>query len=283
MSLRPQNEPEHQSKSLHKTDDYWCTPLTRQLELSDLPDRVKLIKRLKRCAQYRRNGLNSGKVKNFCNLRYLCRFCSVRDANNIAQQYAEKILDLMIRFELCPIFMTLSPRPGVDLVQQLEQVEEILGRIRQQRKNHFSHGKRFNEFCRFQSALVSLEVKRTDDGSLWFPHVHGIFLNQFPTPRFNKTKLDAEWLAISGAEKRPEVKNTTAGRLFRDWQRSGSIPDEIKDKIKRDLRRMIRYPLKPLRFCLQDLIAVHSAMRGRHRIREWPMPKIQRSIPASKV
>jgi hypothetical protein len=257
--------------------------MIEQLEQSDSPEHSKLIRRLKNCAQYRRYGLDSGKKPNFCKLRYLCRFCSVRDANNIARQYAKKILDLMIRFELCPIWMTLSPRPGSDLVLQLAQLEQLLTKIRQQRKNHFSHAKGFTEFCRSRYAMLILEVKRTKDGQLWFPHVHAIVLNQLPDSMFIRSNLNNEWEKISGSEVRPDLSMTTAGRLFRNWQRSGSISDEMKVKILRDLERMIRYALKPLPLSLPDQISVHSAMRGRHRIREWTMAKSQREIPSSKV
>ncbi len=270
MAEDPQSNFEHQSTSIHKTEEYWCTSMIQQLELSD---RRKLAHKIKNCAQYRRYGLKSGKKPNFCHVRYLCQYCSTVDSKPLVEHHANRIFNLMTQFELCPILMTLSPKPGMDLVQQLEQVEVVLGKIRQRRKNHFSRRIGFSEFCRFQSALVFLEVKRTDDGSsLWFPHVHAIVLNRLPNPRFNKADLNADWFEISGSEVPPDVITSTSATLFRRWQPSGSIPDEIKDKILRDLRRMIRYALKPLPLSVSDKIAVHSAMKGRHRIREWTTP-----------
>lgn len=269
MAEDPQRNFEHQSTSIHKTEEYWCTSMIQQLEQSDLPYECRLGEKIKNCAQYRRYGLKSEKKPNYCHVRYLCNYCSKADIRQAVEDHANSIFNLMIQSDLCPIFMTLSPRPGIDLVQQLDQVEKILGRIRQQRKNHFSRGTRFSEFCRFQSALVFLEVKRTDDESLWFPHVHAIVLNPLLNVRFNQPDLNVEWMAISGSEVPPHVKTTTPGNLFRRWQPSGSIPDEIKDKILRNLRRLIRYALKPLRLCPADLIAVHSAMFRRKRIREW--------------
>jgi len=283
MSLRPQNDPEHQSKSLHKTDDYWCTPLIRQLEKSDLPDRFKLTRRLRNCAQYRRYGLNSGKKPNYCHLRYLCKACADRYAKRVALEYATKILGLMIQFGLCPFFVTLSPRAENDLVQQLVQVERMLNKIRQKRKNHFSHGTQFTEFCRFLYAFVILEVKRTQDGQLWFPHVHFIALNPLADVRFNLSDLATEWRMVSESEIPPHVKSTTAGKLFRRCQRSDSISEDMKGKIFRDLQRIIQYALKPLPLCLSDQIVVHSAMRGTHRYREWAMPKSHGQFHSSKV
>jgi len=279
MSERAENDHEHQSKSLHKTDNNWCTRIVDQLEQSDLPDRLKLIRRLKNCAQYRQHGLNSGKKRNYCNLRYLCKACADMHANSIAMEYATKILSLMIEFELYPLFMTLRPKAGIDLVQQLIQLDQILKKIQDQRKNHFYKGKRFTEFCRFQYSLVMLEVIRTTDNQLWFPHVHSIVLNPSSNALFNLPVLANEWRKISESEVPPDVETVKAADLFRNNFRSQNLTLQTQGTIFRNLKKMIEYPFKmvhkdqsPL-LCPSDQIAVHSAMRRRQRIREWTTPK----------
>ncbi len=278
MSERPQNARHHQSKSLHKTDDYLCTLLFQQLEQSDLPDKCKLIRRLKSCAQYRRNGLNSGKKPNYCNLRYLCETCSEREAQRYAVKYADKILELMIRFELCPYFMTLRPEAGIDLVQQLSQLNDYLMKIQQQRSNYFYHGKRRTEFCRFHYALLMLEVTRANDIQFWRPHVHAIVLNPSSNRPFNLPELATDWRKISGLNIAPRIEHVkvTNQSLNRNGFQNPTVLTQ--GTIFRSLKRMIKYSFKMVKdqiplLCPSDQITVYSAMRRRQRIREWTAPE----------
>ncbi len=288
MSERPQNNYERRSRSIHKTEDYSCTAMIEHLEQSDLPDKSRVIKKLEDCATYRRNGLKTMKKRNFCNLRYLCKSCTDREALGYAMSYSNRIMNLMVRFELCPLFMTLRPTSGSDLVQQLLQLNSYLTKIQQQRSNYLHHGKRFTEFCRFQYALAMIEVARASDTTLWFPHVHAIVLNPISNALFDIPALADEWTTISGLTIRPHVEPTKAGDLFQDSIRSQQLTIQTRGAIINHLKNLIVYSLKmsakdqpPL--CPADLIAVRSAMYRRQRIREWPMSKIQRSIPASKV
>jgi hypothetical protein len=262
--------------------------MVQYLDQTDFPDKLKLIKQLQNCATYRRNGLNSGKIPNFCNLRYLCEACTDREAKEYATTYAHKIIELLFRFELCPLFMTLRPTSGSDLVQQLLHLNSYLTKIQQQRSNYFHHGKRFTEFCRFQYALVMIEVARAKDERLWRPHVHAIVLNPTSQALFNLPELASDWTRISGLTISPHVETTRPHDLIQAAIRSKQLTFRTRGVIVNHLMKLVKYSLKlspedqpPL--CPADLIAVRSAMYRRQRIREWPMSKIQRAIPASKV
>ena len=261
------------STSLSKTDTYWCTPLIRYLKESAVPANIRLAKKLADCAQYRRFGLKSGKKPNFCNQRFLCEYCSKADSKRAVEAHAGKLLDLILQHSLCPLWLTLSPPVGESLPQALTRLNRILGKVRQQRKNHFSHGKRFTEFCRFQYALMMLEVKRTQDQQLWFPHVHAITLNPLNDRLFNLPDLVYEWTAISESSVRPYVEATTAGKLLMRFQTPSQVSLPVQEKMRDDLRRLIRYSLKFIPFNPSDQLAVYSAMRGQHRIREWRITK----------
>lgn len=290
MSQDPQKHYEYRSRFLHKTEDYRCTPMIEYLKQTGLPHKKPLIEKLEVCAQFHRYGLHSEKIPNFCNLRYLCDDCTKRKTLGDAMRYSNKIMKLMIRYQLYPLNMTLKPTSGRDLVQQLLLLDGYLKKIRQQRSNFYNHGKGFTEFCRSQYALVMIEVTRAkEDTSLWRPHVHAIVLNPISDTLFDLPALANEWTTISGLTIRPEVKPTTAGDLFEESIRSQSqITLATQGAIHNDLKKQIMYPFKlssdnqpPL--CPEDKIAVYSAMFRRHRIREWTMPKTQRLIPSSKV
>jgi hypothetical protein len=238
------------------------------LQQSGERENYSLADRLEKCAIYRRNGLRSDKVPNYCNLRFLCRSCSERIAKRKAKQFSAIIQELMFRLDLIPFMLTLKPKSSYSLSLALSQLETHLQKIRHRRKNHSSGRSTFTEFCRPQYLLLAIEIIRTQDHREWFPHIHALALNPSEEPHFVFPSLFQEWEEISGSPVRPHVKGTNAGRTFQKLQRS-IVASSVQAKVSRQLRTVIEYPLKPPELCPQDRLIVYNTIKNKNLIRQW--------------
>lgn len=231
---------------------------------------LRLAQRLDQCATYRRNGLKSGKVPNYCNLRFLCSSCSERMAAKKARQFSATIQQLMFRFDLIALMLTLKPKPSDSLSVALRRLETHLQRIRQRRKNFLAGRTSFTEFCRPRYLLLAIEIIRTHDNRGWFPHVHGLALTPRDEPDFNLRNLSQEWKELSGSPVRPHVQGTNAGRTFRKLQSSNRSSSE-ESTVSHQLRTVIQYSLKLPKLCVDDRLIVHNTVKRIKLIRQWPM------------
>ena len=165
-------------------------------------DFERLAMRMSACAHYMlfRDYFTLEQVKlvdlKRCQLHLLCPFCAAGRAGNQVSAYSDK-LDLILASNprLKPVFITLTVKNGVDLVERFEHLVSSFKTMNQRRRDWKVKGWGHVEFCKVQGAVFSYEVTFNEVTKEWHPHLH-IFglLDSW----IDRDMLVAEWLEITG-------------------------------------------------------------------------------------
>jgi hypothetical protein len=161
-----------------------------------------IAKRMSACAHYMlfRDYFTLEKVKlvdlKRCQLHLLCPFCAAGRAGNQVNAYSDK-LDLILAASprLKPVFITLTVKNGVDLVERFEHLVKSFKTMNERRRDWKKKGWGHVEFCKVQGAVFSYEVTFNEVTKEWHPHLH-IFglLDSW----IDQSVLSAEWFEITG-------------------------------------------------------------------------------------
>jgi hypothetical protein len=131
-----------------------------------------------------------------CQIHLLCPFCAAGRAGNQVSAYSDKLgVVLAANPRLKPVFLTLTVKNGVDLVERFEHLVESFKILNDRRRDSMKKGRGFVEFSKVKGAVFSYEVTFNEKTGEWHPHLH-IFglLDSW----IDRDMLAAEWLEITG-------------------------------------------------------------------------------------
>lgn len=168
----------------------------------------KIRPRLAQCGDYLvfKNFYTIGKVRltaaNFCMCHLLCPLCAIRRGSKSLNAYLQRFEIIKTEKPTLKLSMlTLTVKNGHDLDERFKHLKKSLKKLFDWRcKTLAGKAGYHSEFAKIAGLVGSIEI--TKDGGQgeiketgWHPHAHIMVLHD---ERFEYTKLQAEWLKITG-------------------------------------------------------------------------------------
>ena len=147
-----------------------------------------------------------------CQQHLLCPFCASARATKMIQRYHDRLQFIMNdkgkkRYKV--VMITLTPKSDFDLLKVFTHLTKSLRLYIEKRKNYFNGRAVFNEFCKIDGAVWSLEITYSDKHG-YHPHIHMIaVLNDY----IEVTNLSQEWFDITGDSYIVDVRLVRAVKL----------------------------------------------------------------------
>lgn len=158
--------------------------------------------KLDNCATYLkfRNYYKIEKVKLLemfsCQQHLLCPFCSSARATRLIQSYHRKVQQVLKekgKSKYKVVMITLTVKSNDDLLLVMGHLLKSLKKYVQRRKDFLTRNKgKFNEFCKIDGAVWSLEITKTEQG--YHPHLHMIAII---SDYIEQSKMSDEWFDIT--------------------------------------------------------------------------------------
>lgn len=109
---------------------------------------------------------------NFCRQPDGCPICAKRLQKNRVRRFKDPIIEAS-KFFPHAYFVTFTVKNRADLRTALQELTEGLKRFRRQGQRRGA-GHSFGEWSKVRAGMISIEIKRGADSSLWHPHAHGL-------------------------------------------------------------------------------------------------------------
>jgi len=131
-----------------------------------------------------------------CKKHLLCPFCArLRGAKQVGS-YLGKFKHLMKENpKLIPALLTFTIKNTDDLKTGTEHLTNSFRKFLEHRRQFFKKGRGYNELCKVDGAVFSIEATFNEKDGTWHPHLHALVLL---TDYIDIEKLSAEWHKITG-------------------------------------------------------------------------------------
>lgn len=131
-----------------------------------------------------------------CKKHVLCPVCAHIRGRKQTVKYMERLEEILKdNPNLVPAFLTLTVANGPDLEERFNHLIGSWKKYQNRRRQWIKTGWGFNELCKTQGAVFSIEVPRSLDNTGWHPHIHAIVLLD---SYIDQSKISEEWEAITG-------------------------------------------------------------------------------------
>lgn len=147
-----------------------------------------------------------------CKRHMLCPFCSAIRASKQANAYQAKMLQILKEKPyLKPVFITLTVKNQNDFSSVFEHLVSSFGVYKDRRRDALKKGRSFNELCKAEGFVYSIEITNKKNG--WHPHIHMVALvNDW----IDYSKLSVEWENITGDSKIVDVRRIKPAKGTKD-------------------------------------------------------------------